>query len=809
MDVAAFLGFASAGPLDSPVAVESVAEFTDVFGEDLPLAWDGERGEFVRAYLGPAVRDFFRNGGRRCWVVRVAGADAAANTFRVPGLYARSGGGLVPAYAQARSEGSWSDSVQVAAALASRGVAAQPGPLERGTDAVWRIRFTGGARGEPAPSDLLRFRFAAERVAAMAAIAALDAEGAALVAELDAPLWSTVEGMDDPASWSATPPGTLPVSVPAVERLTFDLLARRGLAAPLRLRDLGFAPGHPRYWRGLPTDEELWRDPSLWPEATRPRFPLAPQGSDDPRYVPVGMAALPGEYAAAEIPPGRALERDGLAAFGAALFLDPTLRRSSLNDLAADADFIRYQAPSPRALTGIHALFYNEEVTIIAAPDAVHRGWRPAELRTLASPPDSEPLARPEWWRFLPCQPPPKIERVTEPQWGEFLRCDLVVVEAPELSGGMPDPQGSFTLSWTAVPGAVYLLEEAGRDDFAGAQVVYRGGDTSFTLLGRGQGEYFYRVRAEIGKASSDWSNGVAVLVERQTGYELAGAGEYAATALLDVQRSLLRMAAARGDMLAVLDMPEHYREDAALAHAAALKIRPERELPAERGSVAPIGWAETSAFSYGALYHPWIFTRDAEAAAALASRPPSGAACGILARRALARGAWIAPANETLAGAIALTPPIAPGRRLDFQDAQINLLRHEPRGFLALCADTLSEESDVRPINVRRLMSLLRRLALQLGATYVFEPNGEEFRRLVDRAFEVRLGRLFELGAFAGNTASQSFQVVTGEPLNNQRTRERGQFFVELRVAPAQPLTFLTIRLVQTGDRTLVTEVR
>ena len=84
MDVAVFVGFAercdtsdrrqTSSPehvFNLPVAVDSIEQYTRVFGPDLPLAWDPERREVVYAYLGPAVRAFFRNGGRRCWVIRV------------------------------------------------------------------------------------------------------------------------------------------------------------------------------------------------------------------------------------------------------------------------------------------------------------------------------------------------------------------------------------------------------------------------------------------------------------------------------------------------------------------------------------------------------------------------------------------------------------------------------------------------------------------------------------------------------------------------------------------------------------------
>src|SRR5882762_2697449 len=136
MDIAVFVGFAASGPLETPVAIESETQFQAIFGKDAPLAWDVERGEQVYAYLGPAVRSFFRNGGQRCWVTRVARRTARSQTdlnyarcnyFPIPGLARVEFDGdrknvsrLTPAFARARSEGSWSDSLQVGSALISR-----------------------------------------------------------------------------------------------------------------------------------------------------------------------------------------------------------------------------------------------------------------------------------------------------------------------------------------------------------------------------------------------------------------------------------------------------------------------------------------------------------------------------------------------------------------------------------------------------------------------------------------------------------------------------------------------------------------
>ena len=178
------------------------------------------------------------------------------------------------------------------------------------------------------------------------------------------------------------------------------------------------------------------------------------------------------------------------------------------------------------------------------------------------------------------------------------------------------------------------------------------------------------------------------------------------------------------------------------------------------------------------------------------------------MARRALARGAWVAAANVPLRAVVALSPSIGREAWQPLQDAQINLIRQEPGGFLALAEDTLSADAELVPIHVRRLLSLLRRAALALGATYVFEPNGDAFRRMVQRGFEGLLGRMYARGAFAGASESAAFQVVA-EGARSAREAEEGRFTVDLRVAPSAALSFLTVRLVQSGDRSQVTEVR
>ena len=80
MDIAAFVGFAASGPLHLPVMVEDIAHFEEIFGEDLVLAGSADSNDPVYAYMPSTVRAFFRNGGRRCWVIRAGNRKSVCST---------------------------------------------------------------------------------------------------------------------------------------------------------------------------------------------------------------------------------------------------------------------------------------------------------------------------------------------------------------------------------------------------------------------------------------------------------------------------------------------------------------------------------------------------------------------------------------------------------------------------------------------------------------------------------------------------------------------------------------------------------
>lgn len=950
LDVAVFVGFAATGPLHLPVAVESVAQYAAVFGADAPLAWDAERGERVFAHLGPSVRAFFANGGRRCWVLRVArsaalervrsGEDAAlpsaiatANRYALPGMLAIDGSGAIAAaIVAARCEGSWSDGLRVDSAAQQRGFALDAWSA---IDLPAAHRFAFLTRQPLKVGDLLQFdqesaitvyarvdHIAAGstpaapyrvEVRALAAFQALIGDGSpdeisgdARLAGLDeempaslhspkplatgwgpaavqlqAPLasehlsvgawlrfaagsqivWLRADEIDRVADLSISPVADDAIAVlikaqgPAwreidlasawtgpVESahwLQLELRALSADGAQARLRSLALTPlGSGHFWEQQ-RDQDYYRqrdDLAAVAPAELQRFALAPDDAPRPlAWLPLGVQANFGAAVGPLAQTATALERDGLARFDRDLFLDPALEADSVQTLIVHADDIRLIRPSPRPLYGLHAVFgigagglFNE-ASLLCLPDAIHLGWQ-----RRADPPDeptpaTTPTTPPHWrdHRGACLTESGSQDALPAPDFGRFLDCGTRLIAAPVLDGpDAPVSPGRYRLSWTqSEAGARYALYEAGLADFSDQREIYNGELSEYVAISEREGRYHYRVVAQVGGEYSLPSNPVTVRV-RADEWVLPSAATVEAgmeAEWLAVHRAALRLGAACGDVFVVLSMPRHFRTAQALRYGQ--RLRAVRGASAAADPLA-LAFDEARALSYGALYFPWLqsdaragsLTTGSVGAGAYADGdrdpqrrlrvvPPDGVATGVFAARASQRGAWIAAANEPMRDVVALTPRVADGDRAALQDAQINLLRDDPRGFFALSADTLALDEELRPINVRRLLILLRRMALRRGSSYVFEPNGPVLWRSVQRGFDLLLGDLFERGAFAGATAEQSFRVVTDEGVNPSQSVESGRFVVELRVAPSLPMRFIAVRLAQSGERLTVKE--
>ncbi len=948
MDIAAFAGFLPSGPIGIPFAVEDPDRFQDVFGTDLALAWDSDLNQMLLAQTPPAVRTFFRNGGQRCWVLRLA-KGALPNAWTIPGLLQVDQKGFHAGWALARSEGSWSDELTVNATLlesplppqaagwpgtgaAPQPLALNPGDLAQvffpnsqtlayfdysssqwfwfepalatagsppagqpdsvfamgaGTDTpVPFSSFTsqpgelmlGVSRGTAAqapPGSWLRLTFGSRTMLAqVGGIEAGVAASGSPPADETATLTSTLAWwvMDPAAAWAANRGQPFQASV-----VTFELWAWPEDAPALQISGLGFSEENPFYWGLLPTDAVLYAPvtgsaaapyAALAAEFDNPRFPLAGP-TNLGLGIPLGMTALvnPDFTQGATLPGNTALDRDGLTVFDPTLFLDPQLAGMATTTLLPQAFYVQYQAQNPRPLLGIHGFLGTDEISMIAVPDAVHSGWQlaPVETPALAAPrhvrvsiPDESGNYTVSWRPVAgasgytldesadPQFPAPVTERdagaalsmtlsnntqcplvlyyrvsaygsvgvgpwsktvLVELGTGDFIACNPQTVAAPKLeiiqaaaSNSPPSAASNrIVLSWSpaANPADSFTLQTSGDPLFESAAPLYQGQDINFVYwITPGPPSYF-RVSVQRGGVSSPWSNTVNTTPEPPSPWSVTIGPP---PALLAVHTAMLVMAGARGDQVAILSLPYSFRTADATGYQMSLQA-----------SIAAVQDPLPTLASYGALYHPWIVTPDttSQPPQSLRTLVPDGAVCGVIAATTLASGAWIAPANEAVANAVALAPPLDSTAPLAFAAAQINLIEKQPEGFLITNQYTLmfGGAPDLQALNVRRLLILLRRLALQEGVRYVFQNNSTSLQRSVTRQFQQWMQILLARGAFAGRSAQDSYQVIADSTLNTQDSMDQGRFIVQLLVAPSVPMRFLTVKLVQSGGQLALVE--
>ncbi|UIF91170.1 hypothetical protein KAF44_34055 [Cupriavidus necator] len=378
-DIAAFIGLAERGPLDTPVAVESWRQFQAHFGRP-----------FGSAYLAWAVRGFFDNGGMRCWVVRVA-ARQFGDGDDAPGGGARSACVLLADIAgvprwrlSATSPGTWGNELSVAwrreRPLTQRALSADASGA--------RLEAVAGF----APGELVRL--AQPAASAHRVLVQVDAAAGTLSWVHPDPRQRSADQM----AWNALDPAQ-PL---AVERVAYALDVWRRDAFAAQYRDLHPSPQHPRYFGTVlappyRNGAELLRVPPVNPGALPVPPGLVEIAPLSPQLPPLPLAAMP----VRRLP--LAQGADGLAALTASDFLgEPFSPR--------DSDFARL-----RKARGLRALAEIDEISLVAAPDILIRPQPDPRYEPL--PPDS----------VNPCSPCPSP---APPRW---MHQPLATIELPPV----------------------------------------------------------------------------------------------------------------------------------------------------------------------------------------------------------------------------------------------------------------------------------------------------------------------------------------------------------------------------------------
>jgi len=245
------------------------------------------------------------------------------------------------------------------------------------------------------------------------------------------------------------------------------------------------------------------------------------------------------------------------------------------------------------------------------------------------------------------------------------------------------------------------------------------------------------------------------------------------AASLQDAQLRLVRHCETQGARIAMLDLPPGL-----LA-----------------GDI--VRWRHLLASDRAALYTPWL---RVDAGGSAATVPPAPAACGIAAQVENDTGVWAAPANRPVSGAFARADDAGLPEPGFLFEERIDEIRDTERGLMLLGARTTSGDRDWTHLSVRRLIDWLKAQIAADLAWAPFEPNDALLWSAMAGTARRRLMALFDAGALAGRSDTDSFFVRCDAGTHTTADLDAGRAILLVGVAPAVPAEFIVFRLVRHG---------
>ncbi len=261
-----------------------------------------------------------------------------------------------------------------------------------------------------------------------------------------------------------------------------------------------------------------------------------------------------------------------------------------------------------------------------------------------------------------------------------------------------------------------------------------------------------------------------------------------------------VRAAESRGDTLALVDLPDVYIPNHERYYAD----------KASRRGTTPVQAANALKdrrldSSYGAVYYPWVQTRD-EGTGANVWLPPSVAALGVIASTQRKTSAvWFAPAGYnrgTISAAAAGIPISSVSEQLDsddrdtLYDARINPIPQFPNtGIVVFGQKTLQErKSALDRINVRRLVIFLKKQISILSTQVLFEQNVPDtwlkFKALVEPL----------LASTLSGHGITDYKLVLDSSTTTPDLIDQNIMYAKIMVKPARAIEYIAIDFVITN---------
>ena len=257
----------------------------------------------------------------------------------------------------------------------------------------------------------------------------------------------------------------------------------------------------------------------------------------------------------------------------------------------------------------------------------------------------------------------------------------------------------------------------------------------------------------------------------------------------LEVIATMLTQASQLDDRLVVIDVPPDYADPIDAVNWVGSQLREQLTEEVLRN---------------GAVYHPRLLVPDplGGVTAPLRCTPASGCVAGAVSRQDVRRGAYFTPANTPIEEALDLSTPLDPNEQAGLYAGGINLLTCSPgRGLLVWGGRVLGKNSPGGFVAHRRLIHLLVRAIRRVAEPLVFDTNGPELWLSLVRSITTVLLAAWRAGALKGDQPGQAFQVICDASINPPDQIDQGMVVCLVRVAPAVPMEFITLRVAVSAD--------
>ncbi len=211
---------------------------------------------------------------------------------------------------------------------------------------------------------------------------------------------------------------------------------------------------------------------------------------------------------------------------------------------------------------------------------------------------------------------------------------------------------------------------------------------------------------------------------------------------------------------------------------------------------------------SYGAVYYPWLLMTDPTGTSTSPIPvPPSGFVAGMYAQTDAKRSVAKSPAGTSanLGGAVGLLANTTDAQQDSLNPVGVNVIRSFPAsGIVIWGARTLATRSDpeYRYISVRRTAIFLEQSIYNGIQWAVFEPNDEPLWASLRLNITAFMMQQFRGGLFQGATAKDAFFVKVDSTTTIQADIDSGIVNILVGFAPLKPAEFVVLRLTQMVDQ-------